>query len=517
MASHVANHGPGSQFFHGGTGNQNIVQHILSGETGKPNTSAINRKLLSALRRTDPRDDKLRIERTKGGLLRDSYRWILDDDDFVRWRYDPERRLLWIRGDPGKGKTMLMCGIIDELNRYEEYKPLYFFCQATNSDLNNATSVLRGLLYSFLAQHPESCDLVPSFRQRFKHSQGNLFADTNVWDALNSTFKNELLHHEAFKDVVIIIDAMDECTHDLKELLEFVIGVSSHLNPIKVIVSSRIWLQVEERMRDVPHVTSISLEDNRPAVSKAVTNYIRAKTEQLASQRNYTIQQKEEMRSYLTTNAHHTFLWVALVIEQLEHRRDGDHATTMRPQDLPPGLGPFFQRMFDQILEDEEDYPKDVELCIQVLSVTSTVYRPVTLVELESLMQLPHESLEETIMLCRSILTVDRGTVYFVHQSAKDFLLQHQQHRIMLNGLAQVHHSIFRSALYTMSSILRRDMYDLKFPGAPVPETPPNQNLAPATYSCLHWVDHLLDGGPTAQQLQKCVPRFLKLHYLHCI
>ena len=69
------------------------------------------------LRATDPRDDKARIEQTKGGLLKDSYRWILRNADFQRWRHgdDQQSRLLWIKGDPGKGKTMLLCGIIDEL------------------------------------------------------------------------------------------------------------------------------------------------------------------------------------------------------------------------------------------------------------------------------------------------------------------------------------------------------------------------------------------------------------------
>ena len=45
-------------------------------------------KCLEDLRITDPRDDKIRIEQTKGGLLKDSYRWILDNADFRRWRDD---------------------------------------------------------------------------------------------------------------------------------------------------------------------------------------------------------------------------------------------------------------------------------------------------------------------------------------------------------------------------------------------------------------------------------------------
>jgi len=93
----------------------------------------------------------IRIERTKGGLLNDSYVWILSHKDFIEWRDRDETRLLWIRGDPGKGKTMLLIGIIRELQK--SIQPLsYFFCQGTDSRLNNATAVLRGLMYQLLMQ-----------------------------------------------------------------------------------------------------------------------------------------------------------------------------------------------------------------------------------------------------------------------------------------------------------------------------------------------------------------------------
>ncbi|KAK8132022.1 WD40-repeat-containing domain protein [Apiospora kogelbergensis] len=72
-------------------------------------------RCLADLRVTDPCHDKKRIEETKGGLLRDAYVWVLENRDLCRWRNNPDQRLLWVKGDPGKGKTMLLCGIIDYL------------------------------------------------------------------------------------------------------------------------------------------------------------------------------------------------------------------------------------------------------------------------------------------------------------------------------------------------------------------------------------------------------------------
>ncbi|KAK5673981.1 hypothetical protein LTS10_013257 [Elasticomyces elasticus] len=97
---------------------------------------------------TDPRDDKKCIEETKGGLSAASYRWILYNTTFQHWQQEPHTRLLWFKDDPGKGKTMLLCGIISELHSSLPKNALlsYFFCQATDSRINNPTAVLRGLL-----------------------------------------------------------------------------------------------------------------------------------------------------------------------------------------------------------------------------------------------------------------------------------------------------------------------------------------------------------------------------------
>ncbi|CAG7971050.1 unnamed protein product [Penicillium salamii] len=41
---------------------------------------------LRDLRTTNPHHDKDRIQNTNGGLLKDSYRWILDNEEFQQWQ-----------------------------------------------------------------------------------------------------------------------------------------------------------------------------------------------------------------------------------------------------------------------------------------------------------------------------------------------------------------------------------------------------------------------------------------------
>ncbi|UKZ78695.1 Vegetative incompatibility protein HET-E-1 [Trichoderma virens FT-333] len=228
---------------------------------------------LADLRITDPRDDKTRIEETKGNLLRDSYCWILDHADFQMWRKDPQCRLLWIKGDPGKGKTMLLCGIIDELEELKAYHLSYFFCQATEARLRSATAVLRGLIYSLIVQQPS---LISHVRDKYDHAGKQLFEDSNAWTALSKILK-AILDDPDLKDAVFIIDALDECTEELPRLLTLIREISS-FSTAKWIVSSRNWPNIENKLKSAKQKISLCLELNEKSISAAVQTYIHYKS-----------------------------------------------------------------------------------------------------------------------------------------------------------------------------------------------------------------------------------------------
>jgi hypothetical protein len=121
---------------------------------------------LTDLRSADPRLEKERIEAAKGGLLVNAYRRTLERLGLDQWRRLPEMRLLWIKGDSGKGKTMLLCGIINELEQAivaagHCHNLAYFFCQATDSRINSAAAVLRGLIYLLVHRQPRLLSHLP--------------------------------------------------------------------------------------------------------------------------------------------------------------------------------------------------------------------------------------------------------------------------------------------------------------------------------------------------------------------
>jgi hypothetical protein len=84
------------------------------------------------------------------------------------------------------------------------------------------------------------------------------------------------------------------------------------------------------------------------------------------------------------------------------------------------------------------------EICLQVLASTAILYRPVTISELaalvEQLKDLDNlESVREIIGFCGSFLTLREDIVYFVHQSAKDFLFTKAYNKAFLDRIKDVY------------------------------------------------------------------------------
>jgi archaellum biogenesis ATPase FlaH len=476
-----------------------------------------DQECVKSLRLTDPSHDKSRIEETKGGLLKDTYRWVLHHNDFQEWRDSEHGQLLWIKGDPGKGKTMLLCGIIDELRKSMAKTNLlsYFFCQATDSSINNSTAVLRGLLYMLVSQQPL---LVSYVRDKYDHAGGALFNDANTWAALTEIFTN-MLQDPSLDNAYLIIDALDECTTDLSKLLNFVAKQSSASSRVKWLVSSRNWPDIEEQLERAGHKVRLSLELNAKSVSTAVTIFIKQKVLRLAQRKRYDKQTQDAIQEHLRSNANNTFLWVALVCQNLEA---SSKRNVLKKLDMfPPGLDSLYERMMQQINKLEDD----AELCKQVLALITLVYRPITLQELAVLVKDigdDLESLQEIVGLCGSFLTLREETVYFVHQSAKDFLLIQAAKDVFPSGKEGVHHIIFARSLDFMSRTLQRDMYGLNALGCLIEAVKPQNPdpLAALAYSCIYWIDHLCDSkmsSSASKSLQDggIVDVFLKEKFLY--
>jgi hypothetical protein len=242
----------------------------------------------------------------KDPLLDGSCTWILDDPAFRRWWNDEECQILWIHGDPGKGKTMMMMALIEEIPHrikggLQSETMAYFFCQDTVKELNKAAVIVRGLTYLLVEQKPE---LIGHLRRHYDQRESDIFEGSNAIYELWRTLM-EVLEDAALSKVYFLVDALDECDSTsavifLKLLLQ---ARSKSSQKVRWIISSRNEPHIWEYLGSPSAAHDTSLELNSTHVAKAVDAFIAFTVNDLAHRKRY---------------AEETVKWVALVCKELE-------------------------------------------------------------------------------------------------------------------------------------------------------------------------------------------------------
>jgi hypothetical protein len=484
-----------------------------------------DQQCLQDLRLTDPRNDMARIEQNNGGLLEDSCKWILDHPDFRKWR-DEDRRVLWIEGGPGTGKTMLVISIINHLEKLIETSDAgilsFFFCQYTDAQLNNATAVLRGLIFLLIMQQS---DLISHLLMEYRHAGPQLFNDRNSFYALRAIFQN-MLRDPRLTAAYLIVDGLDECETGLSELLSLIAQtVSTPATRVKWLVSSRSRRDVGQILVLDNSGIRLNLETVKKSVSNAIDVYIDRKVSQLSQIRdNKAIQ--DRVRTFVRQGADGTFLWVALVFKELQSVPRYSVLDVLESLvNMPTGLTSLYDRMMNQI---ERLRARDPEICRSVLRTVTVAYRPLHLLELPILAGFEGHlaqkvSLEGILMACGSFLTIREDYIYLIHQSAKDYLVT----RIFPQGPEAIHFDMFSRSLRALSQFLVKDIYNIKHDGVLSDKAKPRDGdpLASFRYSCLFWVEHLCHASSQASRqaygyrdvLSEYggVSSFLRDHFLH--
>ncbi|KAL2361643.1 hypothetical protein RJZ56_005471, partial [Blastomyces dermatitidis] len=273
---------------------------------------------------------------------------------------------------------MLMIGIIKEL--LQQVQPVsseslaHFLCQGTHSQLNNATAVLRGLTYMLISQQPH---LISHLRKRYDREGKKMFDGGNAFYSLCAVFENMI---QDVKQVTtyLLVDALDECQADLSDLLRLIAKTMSMSSvQVKWIVSSRNIDHIEQILDPDHKGNKLSLELNADRISSAVETYIDYKVSRLRIL-GHDKGLQEQVRDQLRQKSHGTFLWVALVVQELHKcqlQQDIFHALKTTPAGLPD----LYDQMIRQIQQLQDQHR---DLCLTILSMVVLAYRPLHLHEM---------------------------------------------------------------------------------------------------------------------------------------
>lgn len=187
--------------------------------------------------------------------------WILEDKTYLKWfdsvRKSEHTRILWLKGEPGTGKSVLSSFIINEVVK-QGFCCQYFFVRSGSYKKRNLSLLLRSIAYQLARSAPAFLE-----RALAMTDEGIDFetADARtVWERL---FKSVLFHlQELPQPLYWIIDGIDEADDPRAVVKQFSDSSLSSMN-IRILLVSRRTSEIVAAFNNIPtalNPESISIE-----------------------------------------------------------------------------------------------------------------------------------------------------------------------------------------------------------------------------------------------------------------
>lgn len=284
-------------------------------------------------------------------------RWILDLAEFKSWTSQP-RGLLWIKGNPGVGKSVLMAYLYDELRQSRSPDGIYldFFFNARGDELQKTpVGMLRSLLNQLFRQDPQSRS---PLRANYKEKHDAFGHDSaHSWDIkrqeLESLLIKSVLLSAQRRQVTIFIDALDEAGEQhAREIARYLhllndrIGATS--STCKICISSRH----HPVPSTIPGVEIVVESHNRDDIAAFI--HTRLSLEYRTLEDTPDLDQWYELKEDLVERANGIFQWVCLVVPILEQYLDyGDSLEDARKfiDKVPESLEKAYEHIICKIID----------------------------------------------------------------------------------------------------------------------------------------------------------------------
>ncbi|RFU78472.1 hypothetical protein TARUN_3719 [Trichoderma arundinaceum] len=294
--------------------------------------------------------------------------WLTSSDMYQEWLKSEKHGLLWIKGIPGSGKSVVAANLINELTKSNPGSPVLFFFFRQIIDANHEPhALLRDWMDQILSYSP------PLQKQLKTHVEAGRSLESismeEMWRHLRLAFAG------LPKKVFCVADALDEMDQGNEEFLS-ALGELGQWRPetVKVLITSRPVSKVEVPMRKIPCL-HLRLQEN--LVDTDISTYV-----------NFALSKSDIPMSYwqiianaVPGRANGLFLYAKLAMDAfLEPGVDINTVLSQLPQDL--------NALYTDLLNEHakrSGVPESIQRLI-LLSVTHAT-RPLRLIELAEMIR----------------------------------------------------------------------------------------------------------------------------------
>lgn len=403
--------------------------------------------------------------------------WIFSHNIFKDWDTDP-RQLLWIRGNPGTGKSTMMKHIfhfLDERKPQGQTLATFFFNGRSGGkeSLTTLLSLYRALLNQILHQSPEH---LPELTSKYKAYE---YAQHGCWewsvDELRRYFAKVVPAISAKRHICVLVDALDEAGEEnARELIgqfqELLAVVNKLGGVLKICFSCRHYPILTLKKGLTVTMEIENREDIEIFVKKRLKPF-----ESYASTLEKAILQRAEG----------VFQWAKLVTSQaLDLQFEGQklERILLRIHRIPRQLEELYKSLLSWPDQDEgqENRKKALELFQWIFFAAE----PVTLAQVRCILDIDEQmkhtpvetylegvrSIDDEERVRRAVRTLSRGLVEFrwhetmscendkdlhvlepIHQTVREYLLEKGMRQLQCSplegSLTDAHYQIFKTSV----------------------------------------------------------------------
>ncbi|KAM0238863.1 hypothetical protein ACHAP5_008552 [Fusarium lateritium] len=293
-------------------------------------------------------------EQAKSEVLKGTGQWLLNDALFVCWKNKSASSILWLYGIPGSGKSKLASIVIDDaIEAYEKKQasyPAYFYCSRNPAEpeRSNPARMLASIARQLSTPQRRGAILEPAIKEYQEEEKSDFMSGPLRLERSKSLILQLL---EQYNSATIVMDALDECNPDTREILletlEDLLKESSCL--LKVFVTSRTDRDITYKLSNYPNVC-LSSDRNTPDIDL----FIRSETARLIEKGHLLrdSNRKDELRDLiintLTSRAQGMFRLASLQLNDLREQ-GSDRAIEERLPQLPRTLKGTYNGMLTKI------------------------------------------------------------------------------------------------------------------------------------------------------------------------
>ncbi|TVY13284.1 Vegetative incompatibility protein HET-E-1, partial [Lachnellula arida] len=402
-------------------------------------------------------------------------RWFLAKPEYISWHDVAQQAdhggFLWIKGNPGTGKSTLMKFLFEasKLNAKNDPSQItlsFFFLARGTAEERSTMGLYRSLLHQLFE---EAADLKNSLE--WMTSDGARSIQRNGWneEALKQTFTHSI-QKLGNRSLTIFVDALDECDQNqatgmvsfFEELCDRAREAEVHL---QICFSSRHYPSIV-----IQRGVEVTLE-NEIGHLEDIKHYIKTKL------RLGKTKQAELLRSEIFEKSSGIFLWVVLVLDILNSEYPNSSISIKKIRERLHKIPQKLSDLFEMILTRDGETLERLEICLKWILFATRPLKPQELyfaiqlsldkgssscwddedVELDLIKDFVRSSSKGLAEVTRN----KASQVQFIHESVRDFLLgkyQDQWTGLSGNFVGHSHETLRDCCLAQLNALINQDI-----------------------------------------------------------